>query len=201
MNVMNWFISLLESWGYFGIFILMALESFIIPLPAEIILIPAGFIVFEGNFSLFYLILISTLGSLAGSLLSYFIAFKFGRSEFKKISKKYKKIPFWNVKHLSKSESFFKKYGFITVFVSRFIPIFRYVISFPAGFSKMNLLKFSFYTFLGVGIYNSILILLGYFAGAEWNYLSSNPIIIIIFILLVLIIGTISYRRLKKKFE
>ncbi len=199
MNIIDWLINTLQAWGYTGIFILMALESLVIPVPAEIVLIPAGFLVFKGSMSFTLLIIISTLGSLAGSLLSYLIAYKLGRKSFEKIAKKYSQIPFWNIKHLKNSEKFFEKHGHLTIFISRFVPGLRHVISLPAGFSKMNLFEFSFYTFLGAGIYNSFLIFLGYFVGTKENYLTSHVGIIAGLIVVLFLVGILVYRKLRKE--
>lgn len=198
-GIANGVISTIEGWGYIGIFIIIAIESFAIPLPAEIVLIPAGFLVAEGKFSLIYLILISTIGSLVGSLISYFIAFKFGRKGTEKLLKRYKTFTFLNKRHLNKSESFFKNNGPLTIFLSRFIPGFRHIISFPAGFSKMNLLKFSIYTLIGSGIYNSFLILIGYFAGTKKEFIWSHFSLVFSGLLILFVISLIVYIKLKKK--
>ncbi|NCN51834.1 DedA family protein [archaeon] len=199
INLIDGLISILESWGYSGIFVLMFLESLIIPVPAEIVLIPAGFLVFKGLMSFFPLLIISTLGSLAGSLFSYFLAYKIGRKGFEKIAKKYSEVPFWDIKHLKNSEKFFKKKGHLTIFFSRFIPGLRHVISLPAGFSKMNIIEFSLYTLFGAGIYNAFLILLGYFAGTNENYFISHVGIISALIAIIFLVGIGVYLKLKNK--
>jgi len=194
VNVIDWLITTLEAWGYLGIFILMALESMVVPIPAEVVLIPAGYLIFKGSMSWVYLIVFSILGSLAGSLLSYYLAYKIGRSGFEKLGKKYPGIPFWNQKHLKSSENFFRKNGHVAIFTSRFIPGLRHVISLPAGFSKMNLIEFSIYTTLGAGAYNLFLIFLGYFAGTNQGYLESHITLMVGAIAVIFIVGFLVYR-------
>lgn len=198
-NILKELISILQSWGYSGIFILMILESLVIPVPAEIVLIPAGYLAFKGGMSIYLLALVSTLGSLIGSIFSYFLAYKIGRKGFEKLAKKYSEVPFWDIKHLKNSEKFFKKNGHLTVFTSRFVLGLRHVISLPAGFSKMNLLEFSLYTFLGAGIYNSFLIFVGFFAGTKENYLLTHLNLVVGISVLLFILFVILYNKFRRK--
>lgn len=147
--------------GYLGIFILMAIESSVLPIPSELALIPAGVLVASGEFSFTLLVIVSIAGSIFGSLLNYYIAYFLGRRGFDKFSKKYPLILSQN--HLEKSENYFKRNGEITVFVGRFVPVVRHLISLPAGFAKMDLGKFCLYTGVGAGIWATILIYIGYF--------------------------------------
>jgi len=199
VNVIDWLVTTLEAWSYLGIFILMTLESMVVPIPAEVVLIPAGYLVFKGSMSWVYLIVFSTLGSLVGSLLSYYIAYKIGRRGFEKLGRKYPRIPFWNQKHLKSSENFFKKNGHVAILTSRFIPGLRHVISLPAGFSKMNLIEFSIYTTLGAGTYNLFLIFIGYLAGTKQGYLESHITLIVGAIAVIFIVGFLVYRKLRNR--
>lgn len=147
--------------GYFGIFIMTMIESTFIPIPSEVTLIPAGYLVATGKMNFFLVLFISTFGTLCGSLLNYYIAFKYGRS----LLINYSKYFFLNEAKLSKIEAFFKKYGAISVFMGRLLPGIKHFISFPAGLGKMPLDSFSFYTSLGGALWSLILILLGYVVG------------------------------------
>lgn len=139
----------------------MLIESSFIPFPSEIILIPAGMLVFNGSLNIYLAILISSLASLLGALINYFIGFKLGKSYLLKK----KNLFFINPKHLHNSELFFNKYGSLATFIGRLIPIIRQYISIPAGFSRMNLFNFCISTLIGSAIWSAFLLYLGYFLG------------------------------------
>jgi membrane protein DedA with SNARE-associated domain len=174
--------------SYFGIFILMALESTAFPLPSELVMPFAGFLVAEGKMSFVAVILTSTLGSLAGSLLSYYIGY-YGSYKF---VKKFGKYFLLNREHLKKAEKWFSKHGKRTVFFSRFVPGVRHVISIPAGIGKMKLAKFSLFTILGAGIWNTVLLTAGFILEKNWKIVYSYSKYIDI-ILIFLVIAAIVY--------
>lgn len=153
-----WFV---ESLGYLGVFIMTFIESTFIPIPAEITLIPAGYLVQKGEMSAPLVILVSTLGTLGGALANYYIAYFFGRLLFVNKGKYF----FLNQSKLDKIEHFFAEHGAISVFTGRFLPGVKHFISFPAGLAKMNIKLFTLYTAIGGAIWCSILIALGYAIG------------------------------------
>jgi membrane protein DedA with SNARE-associated domain len=193
-------VELMSDLGYFGIFILMAIESSFIPFPSEVVLIPAGFLVQQGKMNFFLVLLMGILGSLAGALFNYFIALNFGRKGIEKLIEKYGKIFFIDNKGLEKSDQFFNKHGEITTFSGRLIPVVRQWISLPAGFSKMPLKKFSIYTCLGAGIWSLILIYLGYLFGENSEILKNN-LKIINWILIFFVVTILIIYFYKKKFS
>ncbi len=166
--------------GYIGIFILMFLESTFFPFPSEVVLIPAGYLIYKGELDFTLVILMSILGSVAGAWLNYYIAYKFGRKFLLKFIKKSK---------LDKVESFFAKHGPISTFNGRLIPIVRQYISFPAGLAKMDPLTFTIYTILGSLVWGLILIALGYFLGRNLalvhSYLKNITLILITAVIVV----------------
>ena len=162
---LNQILFFFEKSGYLGVFILMALESTLVPIPSEIIIPPAAYLAYKGNLSLSGVILSGTLGSLAGSLFNYFLALKIGRPVIIYFIKKYGKFFLITEKAFYKVENFWNNHGHISTFVGRLLPGFRHVISIPAGFAKMNLYLFSFFTSLGAGIWCSFLAFCGYFFG------------------------------------
>ncbi len=176
-EIISFIVNSIGALGYLGIFILMFLESSFFPFPSEIVMIPAGYLAYQGKMSLILAIVIGILGSIAGAWLNYFIADKFGRKLILRFLKEH---------HLKRVESFFEKYGHISTFNGRLIPIIRQYISFPAGLAKMNPLKFTIYTGLGAGIWISVLTFLGYFLGQNetliHRYLKEVTIIVLILI-------------------
>jgi membrane protein DedA with SNARE-associated domain len=150
-----------ESLGYFGVFIMTFIESTFIPIPAEITLIPAGYLAHKGDMNFFLILIISTIGTLAGSTVSYYIAYFFGRKLFANKGK----YLFLNESKLEKIEKFFSNHGAISVFTGRFLPGLKHFISFPAGLAKMDIKAFCLYTIVGGGVWCLILISLGYLIG------------------------------------
>ncbi len=159
------FTRIISEVGYWGIMILMALESMVAPVPSEAVMPFAGFLWYQDQMSWWPIIFYSTLGSIIGSLLSYYIGYYLGRPFIVKFGKYF----LLNEHHLVWTEKFFEKYGSKTIFVSRFIPVVRHLISIPAGTSRMNIWKFSVYTIIGAGLWNAILTYAGYYLGSNWT--------------------------------
>jgi len=154
--------------GYLGVVILMTIESSFIPFPSEIVVPPAAYLASQGQFNVYLVILSGIVGSLIGALINYFLARTLGRSiVYSLINKKVARLLLLNEEKMIKAENYFRKYGAISTFVGRLIPAIRQLISIPAGFSKMKLGKFIFYTTLGSGLWTIILAVLGYVFGAN----------------------------------
>lgn len=159
----DWILQTVHGWGYAGIFILMALESTVLPVPSELVLIPAGYLAFEGKMSFSLILLASTLGSLFGASINYFFALWVGRPFLERWGKYF----FVRPPLLHKTDAFFQKHGAISTFTGRLIPAIRHLISLPAGLTRMNLAKFAFYTCLGAGMWSLVLTAFGYYIGGN----------------------------------
>lgn len=176
--------SIISFLGYSGVFFLMVLESMIFPVPSEAVMPFAGYLAYIGKFNLLLIVFIATLGSILGSLISYYIGY-FGGEKFVLKSGKY---IFLNEEHLKTSEEWFNKRGQSTIFISRFIPVVRHFISIPAGTAKMDKIKFITYTFLGAFIWNYFLAYLGLKLGENWRLVSEYSK----YIDIIIILGVIS---------
>ena len=189
------FQNIIEALGYTGVCILMALESMVAPVPSEGVMPFAGFLVATGDFTLFGAILASSIGSMIGSWLSYAMGYYGGRPFVLKIGK----YLLLNVHHLEWAEKFFTKYGGGTIFVSRFIPVVRHLISIPAGAGKMNLIKFSIYTLIGATMWNTFLIWCGIKLKENWEKVHhfSSYLDIVVILCIVGFIGYMIYKKFK----
>ena len=190
-------IKTIEFLSYPGIIILMALESMIFPMPSELVMPFAGFLVAEGKMNMGLVTLFSSLGSIIGSLISYFIGYYGGKT----FVLKFGKYLLLEVADLEKTEKWFREKGIKTIFISRFIPVVRHLISIPAGIGKMNLKKFCLYTILGATMWNLFLAYCGYVLGKNWDVIKhySEYISIIVATILVLAGVYFIYHRLRNK--
>lgn len=198
--ISNFFINSIDATGYLGIMILMAIESSFIPFPSEVVLIPAGYLASQAKMSVYIIFIFAVIGSLIGAFVNYFLAFYLGRAAVNKLVVKYGKAFFIDEKSILKAEEFFRKHGAISTFTGRLIPVVRQLISLPAGFGKMNLVKFSVYTSLGAGIWSAILIFLGYSFGQNQEIIRQNlsliSLILGVFAILVVLISILRKRKL-----
>jgi len=198
-RIVEGLVSLTGSFGYLGIFILMVVESSFVPFPSEVVLIPAGVLVQRGEMVFLIVFLVGVLGSLLGALINYYLAFYLGRKGVNKLVERYGKILFINKDSLNKIDRYFNKHGQITTFVGRLLPGIRQLISIPAGFAKMDIYKFSFYTVLGAGIWTIILIALGYLFGENLVLIEQNLRVITLSLLPFILVIILVYLLIKKK--
>ncbi len=194
-HLINFLTTNIGSLGYLGIFILMFLESSFFPFPSEVVMIPAGWLAYQGKMSLSLAILAGVSGSYAGAVFNYFLAKKFGRA----FLFKYGRFLFIKPQTLEKLDIFFAKHGHISTFNGRLIPGVRQYISLPAGLAKMNFAKFSVYTILGAGVWVVILTLLGYFLGQNQAIIKAKLHIITIITLILVVIVSLIYFWFKKE--
>ncbi len=160
-ELISWLVTTIGALGYPGIFILMAMESSVIPIPSELVMPPAGYLAQQGQMNMVIAILCGTAGSLVGAYANYFAAHYLGRP----LVLKYGKYVWITEEKFAKVEKYFRDHGEISTFIGRLIPVVRHLISIPAGLAGMNHVKFSLYTVFGAGMWVTVLSFIGYFIG------------------------------------
>lgn len=159
-----WIMSVISTMGYGGIVLLMAIESACIPLPSEIIMPFAGFLIFKGEMSLWLVALAGATGCVLGSIPAYYVGMFGGRP----LAEKYGKYILLSKKDLDLADHLFDKHGEIIIFIARMLPAVRTFIAFPAGVVRMNMTKFILYTFVGSFIWCGLLAYAGMKFGENW---------------------------------
>lgn len=152
------------SIGYMGLMIFMFLESTMMPIPSEVVMPFAGYLIAQGKMSFFWVIATTGIASLLGSLFSYGLGYYGGIPLIRKVGH----YVLLDEDRLKWTEKWFRRYGDKTIFISRFIPIVRHLISLPAGIGRMNIKKFSIYTFFGAMIWNTLLVVAGFYLGKNY---------------------------------
>jgi membrane protein DedA with SNARE-associated domain len=162
----DWYGAHLQSGGYLLIVFLMALESSVVPIPSEVIIPPAAYLAYSSHtMSVPGVVFAGALGCVLGSAIMYVVSFLAGRP----LVLKYGKIVWISPKDVEMAEVWTKRFGGFGVFLSRFVPVIRHLIGIPAGIVKMDTAKFLLYTFLGSGIWCSVLAWVGIVAGQDPN--------------------------------
>ncbi len=162
----GWAVSIMEAIGAPGAGLLVALENLFPPIPSEVILPLAGFTASQGNISLVGAILWTTVGSVVGAIALYWLGAALGRDRLRVIVDK---LPLVDLHDLDRTENWFNRHGKSTVFFGRMVPVFRSLISIPAGVERMSLWLFVLLTAAGSLIWNSLFVLAGYFLGQNWQ--------------------------------
>ena len=161
---MNWISSLLGNLNYTTVFILMMLESTVIPVPSELVVSPAAYHAAAGNLDMMLVILFATLGADLGATINYVAGYYLGRPIiYRFANSKWGKMCLLNQEKVEHSEQYFNEHGMVATLTGRLIPGIRHLISIPAGLAKMNYWKFLLYTTIGAGVWNCILAALGWY--------------------------------------
>lgn len=161
-TVFDWYIANLN---YFTIFLLMAVESSFIPFPSEIVVPFAAWKVAEGSLSFAGVMLASTAGAMTGAIFNYYFAFWLGRPVLYRLADtRWAHLLLIDRTNVEKAEKYFVKHGKASTFIGRLVPAVRQLISLPAGLARMKMGPFLLFTFLGAGLWNLVLALVGYFA-------------------------------------
>lgn len=196
-TISNWISTGIEQFGYTGIFVITFLENVIAPIPSEFVFPWAGFLAYQGELNIWLISLSGALGSVAAALILFYLGHKFSGDDPERFVNKYGKYLLISVEDLEKAQKWFDKYGIWTVLFFRIIPLARTLISIPAGFTKMNVIAFTTFTFIGTFIWCLILTYAGYALGQNWdrvqNILSTYENII--YIVLAILLGWYLYTK------
>jgi membrane protein DedA with SNARE-associated domain len=191
-GIAGWATGLMETLGAPGAGLAIALENLFPPLPSEVILPLAGFTAGQGRMGLIEALVWTTAGSVVGALALYLVGALLGRDRVVAIAGR---LPLIKVSDIEKTEAFFAKHGVKTVFFGRMIPIFRSMISIPAGVERMPIWVFLLFTTLGSAIWNTIFVMAGYYLGENWHLvegyvgIGTNVVIGIVVLAVLVFVG------------
>lgn len=198
-EAVQWLLATIGAMGYPGIFLLMAMESSVIPIPSELVMPPAGYLAQRGEMNALFAVLCGTVGSLAGAYANYFAAHYLGRP----LLLKYGRYVWITEEKFAKVEAFFHKHGEISTFIGRLLPVIRHLISLPAGLAGMKHGRFVLYTLLGAGLWCSVLTGIGWFIGENQElilrYSHRAVAWVVVFSLALVAVYVKLHRRREKK--
>jgi membrane protein DedA with SNARE-associated domain len=162
----EWTASVVETLGYVGVAALLLLENLVPPIPSELILPLAGFLVEQGRFAFPWVVLAATIGSVAGALILYGLGRSLGEDRFRRLANK---IPLLGDDDIDRARDLFERHGGAAVFFGRLLPGVRSFVSIPAGFERMPIWQFLAYTTAGSAAWNATLIGAGWALGTQWQ--------------------------------
>jgi membrane protein DedA with SNARE-associated domain len=202
-QVIDWY---MQNIGYLTIFLLMMIESTVLPMPSELVIPPAAYLAAKGDLNIFLVVLAGTVGALCGSLINYVVSYTLGRKiVYALADTKLAHMIFVNSEKIKKAEEFFIKNGKSGTLIGRLVPGIRHLISIPAGLAKMPLKTFMLWTFIGAGIWNIILSMLGYFFYSQQDLLEKyyeelkwGVVVVGVVFTIYLVVKTIRKKRSKK---
>jgi membrane protein DedA with SNARE-associated domain len=168
-SIAEWVTSVIETLGYPGLTVLVALENVFPPIPSEIILPLAGFLTGQNRFSFVLVLIATTLGSLIGALVLYGIGLAIGQRRVNRLVERYGHWALLTPEDLTRSENWFDRYGPVAVFTGRLVPVVRSLVSIPAGYRRMPLGQFLLLTSFGSALWNGVLVGLGWALGENWH--------------------------------
>ena len=193
------FLQFIDGWGYYAVAILMALENACIPIPSELILGFAGYMIYAGRMTFTMAMVAGMVGGMLGSYFAYYVGHYGGRP----FVDKYGKYFFVKKSHVDIAQEWFDKYGIKAVFFSRMLPVVRTFISLPAGFAHVDMKQFFFYTFLGSLPWTALILFIGMMLGEGWKVMMEVgheiSLAVAAAIVIICIVLYVQYKRKKKK--
>jgi membrane protein DedA with SNARE-associated domain len=198
-NLADWVTDVIDRLGYFGVALLVSLENLFPPIPSEIVLPFAGFVARDGRANLVGMIAAATIGSLVGAWTLYGISAWIGPDRFARFLVRYGKFVRLTSADVTKSEQWFDRHSTKAVLICRCIPLIRSLISIPAGFRRMPIVRFTIYTTLGSLVWNAALIGAGYSLRSQWEKV--EPIMSVFqYVVIAAIVGAIAW-FLRRRFS
>ncbi|WP_231640820.1 DedA family protein [Nocardiopsis sp. NRRL B-16309] len=199
----GWVISLISTLGEVGVGLALAIETLFPPVPSELVLPVAGYLAYAGEMNFALALFCATVGAMVGAWIFYAAGALFGRERTRWL---FEKMPLFEVEDFHRAERVFARWGFIAVMVGRCVPLVRSAISVPAGIERMPLWKFSLYTLIGSGVWNSVWIGLGFAFGpqihpllAQYSSLLSNAVLVVIGLLVAWFVVSRSLRIVRAR--
>lgn len=162
----GWVATIIDSLGALGVAVLVALESIIPPIPSEIVLAMAGYLSSQGRFNVVLIVLAATAGSLVGALVLYWLGAALGEERLKRWLDH---IPLVDRDDLEQADRWFERHGRWAVLIGRVVPVVRSLVSVPAGANRLPLGEFVLLTTLGSGVWNALIVGLGFALGTQWQ--------------------------------
>ena len=202
-GVADWAVTMMETIGAPGAGLAIALENLFPPLPSEVILPLAGFTASRGDFTLFEALVWTTAGSVVGAYLLYLLGVLLGRDRMRTLVSK---VPLVDLEDVDSVEAWFDRHGYKAVFFGRMVPIFRSLVSIPAGIERMPVWKFLGLTLAGSLIWNTIFVLSGYYLGENWHLVEQyagifQKLVIAAVVLVVAFFIVSKVRKVRRKRE
>ncbi len=190
------FLQFIDSWGYYAVAILMGMENACIPIPSELILGFAGYMIYAGRMTFLGATVAGMIGGMAGSIFAYAVGHYGGRP----FVDKYGKYFFVKSSHVDIAQNWFDKYGVKAVFFSRMLPVVRTFISLPAGFAHVDMKKFLFYTFIGSLPWTALILAIGMMLGEGWKVMMEvGHEISLVVAAIIVVICIVAYWQYKKR--
>ena len=193
------FLQFIDGWGYYAVAILMALENACIPIPSELILGFAGYMIYAGRMTFTMAMVAGMVGGMLGSYFAYYVGHYGGRP----FVHRYGKYFVVKKSHVDIAQEWFDKYGIKAVFFSRMLPVVRTFISLPAGFAHVDMKKFFFYTFIGSLPWTALILFIGMMLGEGWKVMMEVgheiSLAVAAAIVIICIVLYVQYKRKKKK--
>jgi membrane protein DedA with SNARE-associated domain len=189
---------IIATLGPVGVGALVALETLFPPIPSELILPLSGYLASQGRMSLAMVIIGATVGSLVGALALYWAGAALGQKRLRRLAER---MPLVEVGDLERAEGWFDRHGGLAVLIGRVVPVVRSLVSVPAGVEHMPLWRFVLYTIVGSGVYNLVLVGLGYVLGSRWKTVEqySNYLNYAIYAAIAIAVGLFVVKRLRRR--
>ena len=169
-DALSWVTYVIETLGYVGVAVVLALESVFPPIPSEAVLPLTGYLVSQGRMSFVGAVIASTIGAVVGALILYWVGYALGEKRTRALVKRYGRWMLLTEEDLDRAQGWFDRHGKVAVLIGRLAPLVRSLVSIPAGVTRMPLATFTLYTAIGSALWNAALIGAGWALGASWTY-------------------------------